>query len=268
MARSVRSRLGIGRRYTAAYGRDVIVDGAGARNRREAREASFADRLRRDLPDALERMMDRTTDALRTTPSRDELLDLMRLKQVPELTSVDDVHALHETLQPEAPVYRVSPALLGAVGVAGVLQKAPTIEKVGVNEAIGAHFDEYRSIGADWTVWRSVLGGGILHACFIDDDSFESYQEAVAENDGNALDESMRGLRRSIGAKCLNLVRPKFMAKYTEGDTFMLWHGSLEDGAKNPGVHSFDRTDEGIYTIHAAPKYLGDDIPAGFTRLN
>lgn len=268
MARSVRSRLRIGRRYVGAGSGDIVLDGVGARNRQEARNRSFRERLHQELPGALERMVQRATDEIRPVPTRDELLAKLRMKQVPELMTVDAIYELHESLQPEAPAYRVNPELLGAIGIAGVLQGVPNLEKFAMNEAIGPHFDEYRSVGANWTLWGGVKGSGTLQACFLDDASLYEYQQAVTENGGEALDERMRYLRGQLGTRCLGLTRPKFIANYEASDWFLLWHGSQEDGAKNPGVHSFDRAEEGAYTIHAVAKSLGEFTPSGFTRLN
>ena len=268
MARSLRSRLRIGRRYSGVDSGDIVLDGVGVRNRREARERSFRERLQQDLPGALERMMQRASDEMRSVPTRDEVLAKLRVKEVPELMSVDDIHGLHESLQPEAPVYRVNPELLGAIGIAGVLQGAPNIEKVAANEAVGPHFDEYRLVGADWTAWTSVLGEGAVKACFLSHDLMREYTLSCTDEGGSVFSDESQKLRARIGADAMQTASPQFATNYKPGDTFLLWHGSLAHSSRNPGVHSFERDCEGVYTIHAVAKSLGDSTPAGFTRLN
>ena len=228
MRRLSARRPRIGSRFQGATTGDVILDGVGARNRRATQERSFRDRLQRDLPGALERMMDRAVDSVRSKPSREDLLERIRSKQVPELLTVDDIYELHETLQPEAPVYRVNPELLGAIGIAGVLQGTPNIEKVAANEAVGPHFDEYRLIGAEWTAWTSVLGEGALRACFLSHDLRREYALATSSVDRGEFNEDAQSLRGKIGVKAMQSALPKFVTNYTQGDTFLLWHGSLE----------------------------------------
>lgn len=265
--RSIKSKLP-GRRHSSG---PMIMDAAGSERRRASAGQTQAERMRAQIPLAIARLGARMAVPTRPAPTRDQLLERMRsrMRPVPEITTVDDIYELHETDRPASPAYRVNRELLASIGIAGVLHAAPNIEKTGVNEALGAHFDEYRHIGAEWTAWTSIVGDGTLHASFLTDEQFAEYQRAVDASEDGVFDERLQLLRAAIGAQCINSGESvRFMARYSENDTFLLWHGSLDDGVANPGAHLFDRTGEGVYTIHAAARNLGDLVPAGFTRLS
>lgn len=248
-------------------GSEPLYDAAGARRRRQA-EPSSARRIREGVFD-FPQLGVRLKPSQRRLPTREQLLERMRLQTVPTLETIDDIDEIHETSRPSAPVYKVSSELLGTIGIAGALKASPNIEKTGVNDALGAHFDEYRHIGAEWTAWRSVVGHGVLHACFLSDKLLAEYEETARISSDDGFGWYLQGLRSDIGARCINdRTVTTYMGNYAEGDTYLLWHGSLADGAANPGVHAFDRDGEGVYTIHAAATDLGDELPAGFTRLS